>query len=133
MPLKIRAGYELSYDCLQPTLMILTLNVHPSRRHDLLTLDKIHLTPAVPITEYHDGFGNTCHVPCGVMRSTSGPASSSRRHTGSAPTARISSISPTLQELADGLFGSGREFNCALWVLRGRGQQHELCVGEFIR
>ena len=62
MPLKIRAGYELSYDCLQPTLMILTLNVHPSRRHDLLTPDNIHLSPAVPITQYHDGFENTCHV-----------------------------------------------------------------------
>ena len=62
MTLRIRAGYELSYDCQQPTPMILTLNVHPSRRHDLLTPDNIRLAPAVPISEYRDGFGNTCHV-----------------------------------------------------------------------
>ena len=29
--MKIRAGYEISYDCPQPTPMILTLSVHPSR------------------------------------------------------------------------------------------------------
>jgi len=62
MTLRIRAGYELSYDCQQPTPMILTLNVHPSRRHDLLTPDNIRLAPAVPISEYRDGFGNTYHV-----------------------------------------------------------------------
>jgi transglutaminase-like putative cysteine protease len=60
--MKIHAGYELSYDCPQPTPMILTLSVHPSRRHDLLTPDRMHLTPLVPATEYHDGFGNICHV-----------------------------------------------------------------------
>jgi hypothetical protein len=27
--MKIRAGYEISYDCPQPTPMILTLSVHP--------------------------------------------------------------------------------------------------------
>ena len=36
--MKIRAGYEISYDCPQPTPMILTLSVHPSRFADLLTL-----------------------------------------------------------------------------------------------
>ena len=35
--MKIRAGYEISYDCPQPTPMILTLSVHPSRIPDLLT------------------------------------------------------------------------------------------------
>jgi transglutaminase-like putative cysteine protease len=60
--MKISAGYRLTYDCPQPTPMILTLSVHPSRRSDLLTPDRLHLTPAVPTTEYHDGFGNICHV-----------------------------------------------------------------------
>src|SRR4029077_9395934 len=32
-----RAGYEISYDCPQPTPMILTLSVHPTRFPDLLT------------------------------------------------------------------------------------------------
>jgi transglutaminase-like putative cysteine protease len=60
--MKIHAGYQISYDCPQPTPMILTLSVHPSRRHDLLTLDRMLLHPAVFATEYRDGFGNICHV-----------------------------------------------------------------------
>ena len=38
--MKIRAGYEISYDCPQPTPMILQLSVHPSRIPDLLTWDR---------------------------------------------------------------------------------------------
>jgi hypothetical protein len=30
--MKIRAGYEISYDCPRPTPMILTLSVHPTWR-----------------------------------------------------------------------------------------------------
>ena len=36
--MKIRAGYEISYDCPQPTPMILQVSVHPSRISDLLTV-----------------------------------------------------------------------------------------------
>jgi transglutaminase-like putative cysteine protease len=60
--MKIRAGYEISYDCPQPTPMILTLSVHPSRVGDLLTPDRMRLHPPVHVIEYRDGFGNTCHV-----------------------------------------------------------------------
>jgi transglutaminase-like putative cysteine protease len=72
--MKIRAGYQIYYDCPQPTPMILTLSVHPSRVPDLLTLDRIWLDPAVPVTEYQDGFGNLCHViraPMGRLTITS--------------------------------------------------------------
>jgi transglutaminase-like putative cysteine protease len=62
MTMKIQAGYEISYDCLQPTPMILTLSVHPSRRPNLLTPDRMLLSPPVPTKEYCDGFGNICHV-----------------------------------------------------------------------
>ena len=41
--MKIRAGYEIFYDCPQPTPMILTLSVHPSRISDLLTEDRTRL------------------------------------------------------------------------------------------
>jgi hypothetical protein len=37
--MKIHAGYEIAYDCLQPTPMIITLSVHPSLRSNLLTPD----------------------------------------------------------------------------------------------
>jgi transglutaminase-like putative cysteine protease len=60
--MKIRAGYEISYDCPQPTPMILTLSVHPSRTPDLLTWDSMRLDPPIPANTYHDSFGNFCHV-----------------------------------------------------------------------
>src|SRR5215470_15331305 len=62
MTITIRTGYEISYDCPQPTPMILTLSVHPSRRRDLITPDRMQLDPFVPTKEYCDGFGNICHV-----------------------------------------------------------------------
>jgi transglutaminase-like putative cysteine protease len=60
--MKIQAGYRIAFDCLQPTPMILTLSVHPSRRPDLITADQPTIQPFVPVTEYCDGFGNICHV-----------------------------------------------------------------------
>jgi transglutaminase-like putative cysteine protease len=60
--MKLRAGYEISYECPQPTPMILTLSVHSSRMPDLLTPDLMRLDPPIPANSYRDGFGNTCHV-----------------------------------------------------------------------
>ncbi len=60
--IKIRAGYRISYDCPEPTPMILTLSVHPSRRGDLITPDHVRIDPHVPATEYTDRYGNICHV-----------------------------------------------------------------------
>jgi transglutaminase-like putative cysteine protease len=60
--MKIHAGYEIAYQCPQPTPMILMLNVHPSRAADLLTPDRIALNPVLPLNTYRDGFGNICHV-----------------------------------------------------------------------
>ena len=58
--MKIHAGYEISYDCPQPTPMILMLSVHPSRFPDLLTEDRMRLDPPIPAKTYHDSFGNFC-------------------------------------------------------------------------
>ncbi len=62
--MKIRAGYKIAYDCPQPTPMILTLSVHPSRTPDLVTWDRLQFDAATPIVPntYHDTFGNFCHV-----------------------------------------------------------------------
>jgi transglutaminase-like putative cysteine protease len=60
--MQIRAGYEIAYDCPQPTPMILTLSVHPSRIDDLITLDRMRLEPSIVPNTYHDIFGNFCHV-----------------------------------------------------------------------
>lgn len=58
--MRIRVGYELTYECAQPTFMILMLNVHYSRASDLESPDHILTTPQVPITGYRDSFGNWC-------------------------------------------------------------------------
>ena len=60
--MQIRAGYEISYECPQPTPMILQLSVHSSRVGDLVTQDRIHMDPTIPVNTYHDAFGNFCHV-----------------------------------------------------------------------
>ena len=60
--MEIRAGYEITYECPQPTPMILMLSVHPSRVADLVTPDRSASIPAIPANSYHDGFGNVCHV-----------------------------------------------------------------------
>jgi transglutaminase-like putative cysteine protease len=60
--MKIRAGYEIAYDCPQPTPMIVMLSVHPSRTPDLITPDRLRLSPAIAANAYGDSFGNICHV-----------------------------------------------------------------------
>jgi transglutaminase-like putative cysteine protease len=60
--MQIRAGYEISYECPQPTPMIMQLSVHPSRVNDLINPDRMRLDPVVPVNTYHDSFGNFCHV-----------------------------------------------------------------------
>lgn len=35
--MKIRAGFDIAYECENETAMLLVLNLHPSRRADLLS------------------------------------------------------------------------------------------------
>jgi hypothetical protein len=56
----IRVGYELIYDCPQPTPMMLVLNVHYSRASDIVIPDHVTTDPFIPIAAYRDGFGNWC-------------------------------------------------------------------------
>ena len=58
--MQIRIGYELIYDCPQPTPMILTLNVHFTRVSDIIVPDHLITNPSVPIRAYRDGYGNWC-------------------------------------------------------------------------
>ncbi len=58
--MKIRVGYELIYDCPQPTPMILTLNIHYTRASDILIPDFLTTDPSVPMAAYRDAFGNWC-------------------------------------------------------------------------
>jgi transglutaminase-like putative cysteine protease len=56
----LRVGYELVYECPQPTPMILMLNIHRSRAADILVSDTLTTTPSVPVSQYEDSFGNLC-------------------------------------------------------------------------
>lgn len=56
--MQIKAGYTLRYDCPQPTPMLLNLNIHPSRRGDLLTPQVLEFSPAIEAWDYTDTFGN---------------------------------------------------------------------------
>lgn len=56
----IRAGFEIAYDCPQPTPMVLMLDVHPSRAADLRSPGHIAFDPFVPSSTYRDLYGNVC-------------------------------------------------------------------------
>ena len=69
--MKIRIGYDIVYECVQPTPMILTLNIHYSRMNDVVVPDHLMTDPAVPLVAYRDGFGNWCSrivAPRGEIR-----------------------------------------------------------------
>jgi transglutaminase-like putative cysteine protease len=56
--MRIRTGFEIAYYCPEPTPMLLTLSVHPSRRDDLETPDWLQTNPMVDVRQYLDNFGN---------------------------------------------------------------------------
>jgi transglutaminase-like putative cysteine protease len=69
--MKIHIGFEMVYDCPQPTPMIFNLNVHFTRVSDLVSRDDLMFDPPVPRTAYRDSFGNWCTrivAPQGRMR-----------------------------------------------------------------
>ena len=58
--MQISLGFEIAYNCPQPTPMILNLNVHFTRVSDLVGRDDLVFAPPVPMTAYRDSFGNWC-------------------------------------------------------------------------
>jgi transglutaminase-like putative cysteine protease len=58
--MQIKAGYTLGFECPKPTPMLLVLNIHPSRRVDLLTPQVLTYAPQLQTHDYVDGFGNVC-------------------------------------------------------------------------
>jgi transglutaminase-like putative cysteine protease len=71
--MQIRVGYELIYDCPQPTPMVLMLNIHHTRAGDIVVPDRMTSEPSVPMSPYRDAFGNWCTrlvAPQGRLRLT---------------------------------------------------------------
>ncbi len=58
--MKIRAGYELSYDCPAPVTMAMAISVHRSREADLLTPQHINVSGGEVARSYVDRYGNVC-------------------------------------------------------------------------
>jgi transglutaminase-like putative cysteine protease len=58
--MKIHLGFEIAYQCPQPTPMILALSIHYSRASDLVRPDHLITNPPVPTSAYRDSFGNWC-------------------------------------------------------------------------
>jgi len=58
--MRIRVGFEMIYDCPQPTPMIFNVNVHHTRVSDLVGRDDVLIDPPVRMTAYRDSFGNWC-------------------------------------------------------------------------
>ena len=56
----IKVGCELTYECPQPTPMLLMLNIHYSHAYEIIKPDLLVVSPNVPISPYRDGFGNWC-------------------------------------------------------------------------
>jgi transglutaminase-like putative cysteine protease len=68
--MRITTGFKIVYDCPAPAPMLLMLSVHPSRRGDLETPDRLRTDPPVEVRQYLDGYGNLCDrltAPAGVL------------------------------------------------------------------
>jgi transglutaminase-like putative cysteine protease len=58
--MRIRAGFEITYECPAPSPMLMMLNVHPSRQKDLLAPDVLRTDRDAAVRHYLDDFGNLC-------------------------------------------------------------------------
>jgi hypothetical protein len=57
---KIRAGFNLAFDCNSETPLLLMVHIRPERRRDLIELEKLTVYPEIPFATYADSFGNIC-------------------------------------------------------------------------
>jgi transglutaminase-like putative cysteine protease len=59
-PMLIRLAYDIQFDIPYEVAMVALLNVHPSRKHDLIEPDEVQTEPKLDVTHYADSFGNQC-------------------------------------------------------------------------
>ena len=59
-PLLIHGGFNLAFDCLDYTPMVLAIRVRPEREQDLVEPETLTLFPEVSHTTFIDNFGNRC-------------------------------------------------------------------------
>lgn len=71
LPMRLRTGFDIVYECSAAVPMLLMITVHPSRRGDLETPDLLRTDPALEVAQYRDGYGNLCSrllAPPGRLR-----------------------------------------------------------------
>jgi transglutaminase-like putative cysteine protease len=56
----IRAGYEIGFEYPEPTAVVLTLFLHPSRLTSIRRQEPFRIFPFSPFSEYIDLYGNRC-------------------------------------------------------------------------
>jgi hypothetical protein len=67
----IRVGFEIAFTFPESTSMVLMLSLHPSLDSQVRSLEKLRVTPEVPISSYLDLYGNRCsRVSVAAGRST---------------------------------------------------------------
>jgi transglutaminase-like putative cysteine protease len=99
--MQIRLGYDLVYDCPQPTPMLLMLNLHHTHVADVVVPDHLVTTPPLSIRGYRDGFGNWCNrivAPAGRTRLS---ANAIVNHNGKPDRVAIEAHQHAVQDLPD--------------------------------
>jgi transglutaminase-like putative cysteine protease len=69
--MKIRFGYDISYNAAAGVPMVVLLSAQPNSRQRLVQRDTMQIEPDVPTSTYRDVFGNVCSrfvCPGGVIR-----------------------------------------------------------------
>jgi len=56
----IKVGFEIAFDAPEPAPMLLMMYLHSSRKQTTRKPDRLEVTPALPIAEYIDSYGNRC-------------------------------------------------------------------------
>src|ERR1700756_4361944 len=54
----IRFGYELTFNCGRPALMLCLLDAHPDQRKNVRFETPFYTTPAIPTETFADTYGN---------------------------------------------------------------------------
>src|ERR1700719_846899 len=57
---KIRAGYDIAFQCPYAVPMVLMLTTHPSRDGDVLSDQTMHFSRGVQARDFFDPYGNIC-------------------------------------------------------------------------
>ena len=73
--MKIRAGYDIAFQCPNAVPLVLMLTTHPSRDGDILSDQSMRFSPGVDARDYFDPYGNICTrliAPPGLLEVRSG-------------------------------------------------------------